>query len=92
MRVHCLEIIFQSVFDEVHLLYEKENWKTVVTDKHGAITDLPKMYGNIVSASIPFIEEAFKPCDHEDDPLPFKNDHHDLKGTHTVIVSSILIF
>ena len=80
MRVQCLEMIFQSILDEVHLLYEKEDWKTVITDKHGAITDLPKSFGNIVSASIPLIEEAFTPCHREDDLLSFKNAHHDLEG------------
>ena len=35
MRLQCLQMIFQTVIDEVHLLHEKEEWKQEITDKHG---------------------------------------------------------
>ena len=31
MRLQCLQMIFQTVIDEVHLLHEKEEWKQVIT-------------------------------------------------------------
>ena len=31
MRLQCLQMIFQTVIDEVHLLHEKEEWKQIIT-------------------------------------------------------------
>ena len=58
MRIQCLQVIFQTVIDEVHLLQEKEDWKQDITDQFGAITELPAMFANIVSESVQLIKEA----------------------------------
>ena len=47
LRIQCLQVIFQTVIDEVHLLHEKEDWKQDITDQFGAITELPAMFANI---------------------------------------------
>merc|ERR1711953_475079 len=51
LRIQCLQFIFQTVIDEVHLLHEKEEWKQMITDKHGSITELPSMFKKIVGES-----------------------------------------
>ena len=58
LRIQCLQVIFQTVIDEVHLLHEKEDWKQDITDQFGAITELPAMFANIVSESVQLIKEA----------------------------------
>ena len=45
-------MIFQTVIDQVHLLHEKEEWHQEITDEFGAITELPDMFGAIVSESV----------------------------------------
>lgn len=34
MRIQCLQMIFQTVIDQVHLLHEKEEWKQNITGDH----------------------------------------------------------
>ena len=46
------QVIFQTVIDQVHLLHEKEEWHQEITDEHGAITELPDMFGAIVTESV----------------------------------------
>ena len=46
------QVIFQTVIDQVHLLHEKEEWHQEITDEFGAITELPDMFGAIVSESV----------------------------------------
>jgi hypothetical protein len=40
------------VIDQVHLLHEKEEWRQEITDEFGAITELPDMFGAIVTESV----------------------------------------
>ncbi len=72
----------------MHLLHEKEDWKQEVTDRHGAITDLPAMFANIVSESVQLIKEALVPADNsrEEDLLSYKNAHNDLE----VLIQNVL--
>ena len=58
LRIQCLQVIFQTVIDEVHLLHEKEDWKQDITDQFWVITELPTMFANIVSESVQLIKEA----------------------------------
>ena len=58
LPIQSLQVIFQTVIDEVHLLHEKEDWKQDITDQFGAITELPAMFANIVSESVQLIKEA----------------------------------
>ena len=58
LPIRSLQVIFQTVIDEVHLLHEKEDWKQDITDQFGAITELPAMFANIVSESVQLIKEA----------------------------------
>ena len=90
MRLQCLQMIFQTVIDEVHLLHEKEEWKQEITDKHGAITQLPSMFANIVSESVQLIKEALMASDNgrEEDLLTFKNAHSDLESLIQNVLSS----
>lgn len=73
-------MIFQTVIDQVHLLHEKEEWHQEITDEHGAITELPDMFGAIVSESVQLIKEALISVDQrEEDILAYKNAYHDLE-------------
>ena len=65
LRIQCLQFIFQTVIDEVHLLHEKEEWKQMITDKHGSITELPSMFKKIVGESVQLIKEALKMGDNK---------------------------
>ena len=58
LRIQCLQVIFQTVIDEVHLLHEKEDWKQDIMDQFGTITELPVMFANIVSESVQLIKKA----------------------------------
>ncbi len=40
------------MIDQVHLLHEKEEWNQEITNEFGAITELPDMFGAIVSESV----------------------------------------
>ena len=88
MRIQSLQMIFQTVIDEVHLLHEKEEWNQVITDKHGAITQLPTMFADIVSESVQLIKEALMANDNgrEEDLFSYKNAHADLE----VLIQSVL--
>ena len=86
LRIQCLQVIFQTVIDEVHLLHEKEDWKQDITDQYGAITELPAMFANIVSESVQLIKEALVAVEREEDLLLYKNAHADLE----VLIQSVL--
>jgi exocyst complex component 2 len=88
LRIQCLQVIFQTVIDEVHLLHEKEEWKQEITDKYGAITELPSMFATIVSESVQLIKEALMSGENgrEEDLLSYKNAHADLE----LLIQSVL--
>ena len=88
MRIQCLQVIFQTVIDEVHLLHEKEEWNQIITDKHGAITELPTMFADIVSESVQLIKETLMASDNgrEEDLLSYKNAHAEIE----VLIQSVL--
>lgn len=91
MRIQCLQMIFQTVIDQVHLLHEKEEWKQIITDKHGSITELPTMFASIVSESVQLIKEALMaPNDNgrEEDLLSYKNAQADLETLIQNVLSS----
>ena len=62
-------MIFQTVIDQVHLLHEKEEWHQEITDEHGAITELPDMFGAIVSESVQLIKEALISVDQREEDI-----------------------
>ncbi len=88
LRIQCLQMIFQTVIDEVHLLHEKEEWKQILTDKHGAVTELPAKFAEIVAESVQLIKEALMAAEHgrEEDLFSYKNAHADLE----VLIQSVL--
>jgi len=55
IRDFDFQVIFQTVIDQVHLLHEKEEWHQEITDEYGAITELPDMFGAIVTESVQVI-------------------------------------
>ena len=71
-------------------MHEKEEWKQVITDKHGAITQLPSMFAKIVSESVQLIKEALIASDNgrEEDLLSYKNAHSDLENLIQSVLSS----
>jgi hypothetical protein len=52
------------VIDQVHLLHEKEEWRQEITDEFGAITELPDMFGAIVSESVQVSTYSVSSCNH----------------------------
>ena len=90
LRIQCLQFIFQTVIDEVHLLHEKEEWKQMITDKHGSITELPSMFKRIVGESVQLIKEALKMGDNkrEENLLSYKNADKDLEALIQQVLSS----
>ena len=90
LRIQCLQFIFQTVIDEVHLLHEKEEWKQMITDKHGSITELPSMFKKIVGESVQLIKEALKMGDNkrEENLLSYKNADKDLEALIQQVLSS----
>jgi hypothetical protein len=59
-----VQVIFQTVIDQVHLLHEKEEWRQEITDEFGAITELPDMFGAIVSESVQVSFYSVSSCNH----------------------------
>lgn len=90
LRIQCLQMIFQTVIDQVHLLHEKEEWKQEVTDEHGSVTELPDVFESLVSQSVQLIKEALLSADSnlEDDILSYQNAHNDLELLIQNVLSS----
>lgn len=89
LRIQCLQVIFQTVIDQVHLLHEKEEWHQDINDEFGAITELPDMFGAIVTESVQLIKESLLSVDNrEDDILSYKNAYQDLELLIQNVLSS----
>lgn len=90
LRIQSLQVIFQTVIDEIHLLHEKEDWKQDITDQYGSITELPSMFASIVAESVQLIKEALMPGENgrEEDLLSYKNAHADLETLIQNVLSS----
>ena len=91
LRIQCLQMIFQTVIDQVHLLHEKEDWRTDTTDEFGAITQIPAHFETLVSQSVQLIKEALLTSgasQAEEDILSYQNAHEDLELLIENVLSS----
>ena len=52
LRLHCLQVIFQTIVDKVNQLHFVEDWAQETTDEFGSITKLPENFLSIVSNSV----------------------------------------
>ena len=76
-------------FLKVHLLHEKEEWRTETTDEFGSITEIPEMFESLVSQSVQLIKEALLSTDNrEEDILSYQNAHDDLELLIQNVLSS----
>ena len=51
------------------MLHEKEDWSQDVSDQHGSITHLPKVYCDLVTESITLIKEAVLAIDNREEDI-----------------------
>ncbi len=89
LRIQCLQMIFQTVIDQVHALHEKEEWVVETTDEFGAVTEMPEMFERLVSQSVQLIKEALLSTDsREEDILAHETAHSDLELLIQNVLSS----
>jgi len=69
LRLSSLNNILTSVVEEVYVLHERENWVLDMSDNHGSITNLPKMFEELVVESITLIKEAVLAIDNREDDI-----------------------
>ena len=69
LRLSTLNNILTSVVEEIYVLHEKEDWILDMTDEHGAITNLPKLFEELVVESILLIKEAVLAIDNREDDI-----------------------
>ncbi len=89
LRIQCLQVVFQTVIDQAHLLHEREEWAVEATDEHGAVTETPEMFEKLVSQSAQLIKEALLrsgDARREEDILAHESAHGDLE----VLVQNVL--
>jgi len=69
LRLSSLNNILTSVVEETYVLHEKEDWSQDVSDQHGSITHLPKVYCDLVTESISLIKEAVLAIDNREEDI-----------------------
>lgn len=92
LRIQCLQTVFQTVVDQVHLLPDKEEFREDITDDYGAVTELPSLFEIIVIQSVQLIKESLlQEGKHEEDILSYNNAHDDLELMIQNVLSSFAI-
>ena len=61
LRLHCLQVIFQTIVDKVNQLHFVEDWVQETTDEFGSITKLPVSFLSIVTNSVHLVKEVLTP-------------------------------
>ena len=51
------------------MLHEKEDWVLNMSDQHGSITNLPKLFQDLVIESFSLIKEAVLAIDNREDDI-----------------------
>jgi len=69
LRLSSLNNILTSVVEEIYVLHEKEDWVQDISDEYGSITNLPKVFENLVVESIVLIKEAVLAIDNREDDI-----------------------
>jgi len=60
----CLHLL-----EEIYVLHEKEDWVLNMSDLHGSITNLPKLFEDLVIESFGLIKEAVLAIDNREDDI-----------------------
>ena len=69
LRLSSLNNILTSVVEEIYILHEKEDWVLDMSDVYGSITNLPKLFEELVIESISLIKEAVLAIDNREDDI-----------------------
>ena len=69
LRLSSLNNILTSVVEEIYVLHEKEDWVLDMSDDYGSITNLPKLFEELVVESISLIKEAVLAIDNREDDI-----------------------
>jgi len=69
------------------LLHEKEDWVQDISDEYGSITNLPKMYEELVIESIGLIKEAVLAIDNREDDIL---DHPTARSNTEFLIQKVL--
>jgi len=69
LRMCSLNNILNAVVEETYVLHEKEDWVQDVSDEHGAVTKLPKLYESLVLESVGLVKEAVLSIDNREDDI-----------------------
>ena len=69
LRLSSLNNILTSVVEEIYVLHEKEDWVLNMSDLHGSITNLPKLFEDLVIESFGLIKEAVLAIDNREDDI-----------------------
>ena len=69
LRLSSLNNILTSVVEEIYVLHEAEDWALHMSDEFGSITNLPKLFEELVIESILLIKEAVLAIDNREDDI-----------------------
>ena len=69
LRLHCLQVIFQTIVDKVNQLHFVEDWVQETTDEFGSITKLPENFLSIVTNSIYLVKEVLNPANEREEVI-----------------------
>merc|ERR1719479_140415 len=69
LRLHCLQVIFQTIVDKVNQLHFVEDWVQEITDEFGSITKLPENFLSIVTNSIYLVKEVLNPANEREEVI-----------------------
>ena len=67
LRLHCLQVIFQTIVDKVNQLHFVEDWVQETTDEFGSITKLPESFLSIVTNSVHLVKEVLTPANEREE-------------------------
>merc|ERR1712142_982330 len=87
LRLSSLNNILTSVVEEIYVLHEKEDWVQDVSDEYGSITNLPKVFENLVVESIGLIKEAVLAIDNREDDIL---DHPTARSNTEFLIQKVL--
>jgi len=87
LRLSSLTNILTSVVEETYLLHEKEDWAQDVSDDYGCITNLPKVFENLVVESLVLIKEAVLAIDNREDDIL---DHPKARSNTEFLIQKVL--
>jgi len=69
LRLHCLQVIFQTIVDKVNQLHFVEDWVQETTDEFGSITKLPESFLSIVTNSVHLVKEVLAPANEREEVI-----------------------